>query len=112
MRARVHILAGDERRARQRHAQCLRVLLYQAEVLELEIDPEAGGDVTGDHRGAELIEHPGGRGASEQHPAQQIEIEARSAPEREGLADGLDVDAANQLIAEFDGLPGAGRTDM
>ena len=66
-------------------------------------------DIARDHRGAELVEHPGRGRAAEQHVAELIEIDAGGAPERERLADGLDVDAADELVAELDGLAGAGR---
>ncbi|MNC69057.1 hypothetical protein D3C75_1197120 [compost metagenome] len=90
----------------------LRGFQHQTQIFHHQINAETGGAVTGDHRRAQFVEHPRGGGPAEQHFTHLWQIDVPGTRQRQCLANRLNVDAADQLVAQLHGLPGTGPTHM
>ena len=112
LRLRCVVERGDLVCAGQRQLKVRRKLAREAQILCLQVDAKVWRVVARDDERPVVLQNPRGSRAAEQRFANLGEVDAVCARERERLAYGLDVQRADDLVAELYRLASAARTEV
>jgi hypothetical protein len=85
---------------------------HDAEVLVVQVDPEAGGELAGEHRGALAVQHRAAGQPAAEHPQAGRGIHPAGLQQHDRLGDELDGAGHDELVGGLDELPRPGRPDV
>jgi hypothetical protein len=103
---------GDQRAQRDHHAGVSGGVGDDAQVLVMQVNAEAGGELVPDHAGGLAVEDPVAGQPAREHLDGWFEVHRVGVQEGQGFGDEFDGAGHDQLIRRLHALPRAGRANV